>query len=92
MKDVRFLASAQADLRDIDNYYRNIDPDVAARILKDIESAIAFLKEHPRMGRPTQQRGVRGKLSRRYRYRIVYRVTRNAVVIIGIYRFQNRST
>ena len=91
MKEIRYLSGAREDLRGILNYYESLAPDVAARVLADIEHAIAYLPENPYLGAATMRRGVRGKLSKRYHFKITYRVRRNCIEIVGVFRFKNRT-
>ena len=50
MKAIHYRVRAREDLRAIADYYGGIDPDVADRMLADIERAIAYLREYPEMG------------------------------------------
>ena len=90
MRTVRYSAKARNDLSAIADYYGAIDPDVADRMLADIERSIGFLREYPHLAEAVRGQPLRGKLTRRYRFRVIYRVKRDAIEIVGIFRFQNR--
>jgi len=90
LRAVRYRAAAREDLRAIADCYSAIDPDVAADA-QGYRTGSRVLQEHPYIGQPLARRGLRGKLTRRYRYKIVYRVTRDAIEVGGIFRFRNRN-
>ena len=90
MRRFVYFDTARADLLSIADYYGTIDPEVADRILADIESTIAELEDFPHRGRRIAGRELHRILSRRYRFKIAYRVTEETIEIIGIFRFQNR--
>ena len=91
MRSVRYLPTALDDLRAIADYYADIDRDVASRVRADIESAIELLRENPYSAQAVGGRGLRRKLTRRYRFKIAYRIRRDTIEVLGIYRYQNRN-
>ena len=91
MLDVRYLPRALDDLDTIADYFESLDSDVALRVGADIAGAIGLLQENPFSGKAVGRNGLRRKLSRRYRFKIAYRVRRDTIEILGIYRFQNRT-
>jgi plasmid stabilization system protein ParE len=92
LKRCVYLDAARADLQSIADYYGAIDPEVADRILDDIRSAIAKLSHFPHRGRAVKDGPLRRVLSRRYRYKIAYRVRRDFIEIVGVFRFQDRQS
>jgi plasmid stabilization system protein ParE len=90
LKTVRYSTGARDDLRAIADYYGGIDPDVADRMLADIERAIGYLREFPHLAQAVHGRPLRGKLTRRYRFKVIYSINGDAIEIVGIFRFQNR--
>ncbi len=89
---MRYLPRALDDLRAIADYYGSLDPDVALRVRADIEGAIELLQDNPYSAQAIGGRGLRRKLTRRFRFKIAYRVRRDSIEIVGIFRFQNRTT
>jgi plasmid stabilization system protein ParE len=91
LPDVLYLPRALDDLNAIAEYFENLDADVAIRVRADIKRAIGLLQENPFSGRAVGRSGLRRKLTHRYRFKIAYRVRRDVIEILGIYRFQNRT-
>jgi toxin ParE1/3/4 len=83
---VEYSRQALADLRQIAAYYtRSGNPAVAESIAARIQEVAARLAEFPLSGRAVaQRRGVRVVTLPRYRYKIFYRVIRDAVRIVHI--------
>ena len=92
MRRVVYLDVAQADLQSIADYYGAIDPEVADRILADVRSAIAKLDHFPHRGQAVRGGPLRRILSRRYRFKIAYRVRQDVIEIVGVFRFQDRQS
>lgn len=90
MRRFVYLDTARADLDSIADYYGAIDPDAADRILDDIKSSVLKLGYFPHRGQAVKSGPLRRIISRRFRYKIVYRVRQDAIEIVGIFRFQNR--
>ena len=62
-----------------------------SRIAADIDDALGSIIEAPEMYAKVDRKNYRRYVSHRYRFKIAYRVSRDTVAIIGIYRFQNRT-
>ena len=77
-------------MNSIVRYYENIAPGLSTRIVADIRERIEGLRHFPRSGEWVKVADVHRVLSRRYRYKIAYRVTDRAIEIVGVFRFQNR--
>jgi plasmid stabilization system protein ParE len=89
LKPVRFTARAEHDVRAI-RHYEDIAPGLSARIVADVRARIAGLRYYPKSGRRIEVADLHQVLSRRYRFKIAYRVTDEEIEIVGIFRFQNR--
>ncbi|HEX7712031.1 MAG TPA: type II toxin-antitoxin system RelE/ParE family toxin [Sphingomonadaceae bacterium] len=85
-----FRERALCDLEDIETYYLREAPEALPKVLGDIRQVLNQLENFPRSGRAIGRRNARRALSPRYRYIVSYHVTRNAIEIVGIFRFQNR--
>ena len=81
MARVRFSRRAVARLDDIGSYISERDPAAAARVLAEIDRAAALIGEHPRIGRPARVADLRVFVTRRHRYRVIYRVECGTVEI-----------
>jgi len=86
-----FRAQALRDLEEIERYYLRDAPEVLPKVLHDIRALLNRLQDFPRSGRPVGGRGIRRALTVRYRYIVSYRVTPDAIEIVGIFRYQNRT-
>ena len=71
-------------------FYEDLAPGLSVRIVADVRERIEGLRHFPRSGERMGVSGIHRVLSRRYRYKIAYRVTDEAIEIIGVFRFQNR--
>lgn len=89
---VRFLDSARADIDAIISWFDEIAPDSVPRILADVDRSIQQLRAFPRSGAPVADSNNRRIVTRRYHFKIAYQIDEDSVVIIGVFRFQDRST
>ena len=84
MADIRWSSSARRDLATIDDYYREIDPDLANRIGLNILNAADFLRIYPEAG-PISIRGDRRQWrARKTPYLIFCRVLQDHVRILRV--------
>ena len=92
MNPLRFNPRAGEDFDRIVAYYRQVAPEAVSNISADIEHGLNLIKEHP--GRPAVVSGTsfRRYVTPRYHFKIAYRVRRDRIDVLGIYRFQNRTT
>lgn len=84
MADVRFSVRALASL---DHHHAHItqhNPRAAAALLADIRRTCDLLAEFPMIGRAIEDTRLRYVLSRRYRYRVIYRIAGETVEIRDI--------
>jgi toxin ParE1/3/4 len=83
---VEYSKRAVTDLRQISAYYARFgNPATAGKIAERIEQVIARIAVSPLSGRAVVRRpGVRVALLPSYRYKIFYRVARDAVRIVHI--------
>ncbi|WP_299567776.1 type II toxin-antitoxin system RelE/ParE family toxin [uncultured Sulfitobacter sp.] len=83
MPDLRWKATAIADLLAIIDYISDDNPD-AAQVLKDeIEAMAAGLTEHPRRHRPGRVKGTR-EMVVRPNYIVVYAENVSAVTVLRV--------
>ena len=87
-----FRKRAEADLRSIIGWYEGIAPEATPRILDDIYRTIDLLADFPRAGMAIQETPFRRIVSRRYHFKIAYEIAGASVVIVGIFRYQDRAT
>lgn len=81
---VRYTPRAFADLDVIRNYISNYNPAAAGRVITLIEKITARLGQFPESGQRTDELDAWIVFSRRYPYRIYYRIVMNEVVILHI--------
>ncbi len=92
MMSVHFRRQAEADLRNIVEWYKGAAPESVGNILADIYRSIDQLIDFPRSGVKVPGQPLRRIVTHRYHFKIAYEVEGNSVVIVGIFRFQNRNT
>ena len=67
-------------------------PKSITRILDDIHRSIDLLSDFPRAGMRVPDTPFRRVVTRRFHFQIVYEIADESVVIVGIFRFQDRAT
>jgi plasmid stabilization system protein ParE len=87
---VRFTARAERDMNSIISYYEDITPGLSTRMVADIRDRLERVRHFPRIGESLGWAGIHRVLSSRYRFKIAYRVTDEAIQVVGIFRYQNR--
>ncbi len=90
MTQVIFRSEAEADLRSIIAYYDEVAPHALGNILADIHHAIDRLTAFPPMGMQMPGRAFRRIVTLRYHFKIAYVVSADGIVVVGIFRYQNR--
>ncbi|HET7409496.1 MAG TPA: type II toxin-antitoxin system RelE/ParE family toxin, partial [Paracoccaceae bacterium] len=73
--EVAYSRRALGSLQRIDEYLIERNPAGARKVRREIERTIGLLAGYPGIGALTRSEGVRFHVTRRYRYRIVYRAT-----------------
>jgi addiction module RelE/StbE family toxin len=79
--EVVFSARALASIWSIRKYLQERNPAAAARVIAEIERACALIGDHPLMGPAIPETGLRRHVTRRYKYRIIYRVRGDVVEV-----------
>lgn len=90
MMKVRFRRAAEADLQGIVAWFEITAPEALPRILDDIYVGIDRLIDHPRSGVKVPIAGLRRIVTRKFHFKIAYQIDGDSIVIVGIYRYQNR--
>lgn len=92
MKTIRFRKEAEADLRSIVAYFEEVAPEALPNILSDIYKSIDQLTRYPLSGMQVPERSLRRIVTIKYHFKLAYEVGDDEVVILGIFRYQNRET
>lgn len=92
MMKVRFRRTAETDLQGIVAWFEGVAPEAVPRILEDIYASIDRLIDHPRSGMKVPIAGLRRIVTRKYHFKIAYEIDGESIVIVGIYRYQNRES
>ena len=74
---------AESDLREARNWYENQRPGLGDKFLADIGITIQLLARDPEC-RPEYYRGFRRLLTRRFPYKLFYRLEGNRVIVFRI--------
>lgn len=90
MKPICFRAEAADDLHEIIAYYEDVAPEALPKILTDIHRTIDRLAIYPHSGMEVPKRSYRRAVTIKYHFKIVHEVTDDSVIIVGIFRYQNR--
>lgn len=85
-----FRTEAAADLRSIIDYYEDIAPAALANILADIHRSIDQLTHFPRIGIAVPDRPFRRLVTLKYHFKVAYEVREDMILILGIFRYQDR--
>ncbi|MEP7221100.1 MAG: type II toxin-antitoxin system RelE/ParE family toxin [Novosphingobium sp.] len=92
MMKVTFRREADADLRGIAEWYEAVAPGSLAGILSDIYRSIDQLIDFPRSGTKVPGSLLRRIVSRKHHFKIPYEIGDGAIIIVGIFRYQNRQS
>ncbi|GAB5489714.1 MAG: hypothetical protein Pars2KO_32840 [Parasphingorhabdus sp.] len=87
---IRFRREAEADLRAIIEYYEEIAPEAVPAILSDIYRSINQLAHYPNSGMPVPDRSFRRIVTLKYHFKLAYEVGEGQVIILGVFRYQDR--
>jgi plasmid stabilization system protein ParE len=90
MRRIVFRAEAETDLREIIDYYNDIAPESVGNIVADIYRSIDLLQTYVLIGMQVPNRSYRRIVTIRYHFKIAYEVGEDRIIILGIFRFQNR--
>lgn len=90
MTPILFRAEAEADLCAIVAYYQEVAPEAVERILEDIRSTIGHLQHFPFLGMRVDGRSFRRIVTRKYHFKIAYDLQDATIVILGVFRYQDR--
>ena len=87
---VVFRAEAAADLRSIIAYYEETAPGALSNILSDIYRSIDQLTHFPRIGMAVPDRSFRRLVTTKYHFKVAYAVQDDVILVLGIFRYQDR--
>ena len=90
MRRVIFRKEAEADLHSIIGYYEEVAPSALGNILSDIHRSIDQLAFFPRIGMAVPDRTFRRIVTLKYHFKIAYEIGEDRIVILGIFRYQDR--
>lgn len=90
MMTIIFRKEAEADLRSIIEYYQSVAPESVEKILADIRRSIDQLARYPRSGIAVPDRPFRRIVTIKYHFKLVHMVSDDRLVILGIFRYQDR--
>jgi hypothetical protein len=92
MTAVVFRSDAAEEFASDHGMVRGSCPPSLSRILADIYRSIDQLLRHPRSGTQVPGRMFRRIVTLRYQFKIAYEVDADRIVILGIFRYQNRES
>lgn len=90
MKNIIFRKQAEHDLCEIIAYYEDVAPATIANILSDIYRSIDQLGLFPHSGMQVPDREYRRIVTIKYHFKLAYEVRTDDIVILGIFRYQDR--
>lgn len=90
MKRIIFRKEAETDLRAIIEYYEKLAPSAVRNILTDIFQSIDRLVHFPHLGMQVDARSYRRIVTLKYHFKVAYEVGEDRVIILGVFRYQDR--
>ena len=90
MRSIIFRKEAEADLRGIIAYYEDVAPESLANILSDIYRAVDQLVHFPNIGMQVEERNYRRIVTLKYHFKVAHEVGEDQIIILGIFRYQDR--
>ncbi len=90
MNRILFRKEAEIDLREIIGYYETVAPEYVVNISEDIYRSINQLIHFPHIGAAIPNRSYRRIVTLKYHFKIAYEVSNDQVMILGIFRYQDR--
>ena len=84
MADLFWSRRAIASLTTQDDWLRAKNPAAADAILHDIERSVGLVAEFPEMGRLIEGTSLRCHVTRRYRFRVLYRIVGETVQVVDV--------
>ena len=87
---IQFHRQAEADLRSVMTYYEDVAPESLPNIVADIYRAIDQLTHFPRIGMQVEGRDYRRLVTIKYHFKVAYEIGDDRVIILGIFRYQDR--
>ena len=81
MADLAFSPRALASIRSVERYLQERNPAAAERVVAEIGRSCDLLRDQPWMGRPIPGTGLRQHVTRRYHYRVIYRLVGELVEV-----------
>lgn len=84
--DIRALDS----LAEIDAFLMDRSPDGARNVRREIRQTLDLLADFPHIGSRLSVSDLRVAITRRYHYRIVYRVADDSVQVLQVYHYRQR--
>ena len=88
---VRYSARAAADLATIHQYLSERSPTGAAKVMAAILAAVEFVRRHPHGVEKTNIPGVHGKVVKKYRFKVFYRVGDDLIEIVHVRHTSRRA-
>jgi toxin ParE1/3/4 len=88
---LRLTPQARGDLDDIVVYLDQRSPAGARNVMRAIYAGIDFIQSHPEASQRTEHPSVRVCVVRRYRYKIFYCITADAIEILHVRHTSRRS-
>lgn len=90
MKPYRFLAEAEAEVREQSRYFDEQVPGLGDRFIADVESTIQRLRQYPRSGSPIS-RLIRKAVLRIFKYNVYYLDEVEEIVIVAVAPHRRRA-
>lgn len=84
MARAKYSRRAIADIAAQDDYLRPLNPAAANAVLDEIEAMADLLVDFPKLGRLIDDTSLRYIVTRKYRYRIVYRLEQSELRIVQV--------
>ena len=91
MKPIRFRVRADRDIEQIIAYYLRVAPEAVPAIAADVDRSLGLIEDDPERYPAVVGTPYRRLVTKRYKFKVAYRIRPTHIEIVGIYRFQNRT-
>jgi toxin ParE1/3/4 len=81
---LRYTLQALADLENILEYIAAQSPSASRKVAERLRSLAELARQHPQIGRVTDEPGIRRIVARPYPYLVFYEATPDAIVVHAI--------
>ncbi len=80
---------AEDDLKDAFSWYEDKRTGLGHDFLLQVDAGLSFIQRNPE-SRPTEYKGTRKHLTKRFPYKIIYVVEKEKIIVLGVIHVKRR--